>query len=122
MDANPPPPLPPPRRRGFPIARALWAFSKRARANWLERHRHPFSYYVHLIGIPLAFAGLALLFVLEEWWWALAALAFGYLLQYIGHLVEGNDMGELVAVKRLLGLPYVAVAPRSAEPNEPPKS
>jgi len=33
-------------------------------------------------------------------------------LQYIGHLAEGNDLGEWAAIKRLLGLPYVGIAPR----------
>jgi Protein of unknown function (DUF962) len=65
-----------------------------------------------MIGIPLAFIGLVAMFVVEPWYLGLAALVVGYVLQYIGHLVEGNDMGEWVAVKRLFGLPYVAVAPR----------
>jgi hypothetical protein len=34
-------------------------------------------------------------------------------LQFLGHAVEGNDAGEVVALKRWLGLPYVAIAPRS---------
>ena len=107
-------PVTPPRRGG------LIGFAQKARANWLLRHQHPFSYWIHLIGIPLAVAGLVALFVIEPWYWGLAGLVFGYLLQYIGHLVEGNDMGEWVAVKRLLGLPYVAVAPRyQTRPNQP---
>ena len=30
-------------------------------------------------------------------------------------LVEGNDVGEIIPIKKLLGLPYVAVAPKYAE-------
>ncbi len=86
-----------------PIRRALW--------NWLERHQHPFNRGIHMLGIPLAVAGFVLLFT-APWTWALAAIAGGYLLQWIGHLVEGNDMGEWAGVKRLLGLPYVAIAPQ----------
>jgi len=97
-------------RRNFPIARKLIAFAGKARRNWLERHRSPFSFWIHMVGIPVALGGL-LAFAFAPWQWALTALAFGYLLQYVGHRVEGNDMGEWVAVKRLLGLPYVAVAP-----------
>jgi len=36
----------------------------------------------------------------------------GYVLQWLGHRVEGNDVGEFVPVKELLGLPYVAIAPK----------
>ncbi len=44
------------------------------------------------------------------WWRPAALLAGGYLLQWIGHRIEGNDMGELILIKRRLGRPYVAVA------------
>jgi hypothetical protein len=79
--------------------------------NWLERHQHPFNFGIHLIGIPLALAGLALFFF-APWPWALAALIGGYVLQWLGHLIEGNDMGEWAGIKRMLGLPYVAIAPK----------
>mgnify|MGYP007106202038 CR=1 FL=1 len=46
------------------------------------------------------------------WWRPVALLAGGYLLQFIGHVHEGNDMGEVILVKKLLGRPYVAVSPR----------
>lgn len=67
-----------------------------------------------MLGIPLAFTGIALFFILSssEWLWAGLAVVAGYLLQYLGHRVEGNDMGEWAGIKRLLGLPYVAIAPR----------
>ena len=66
-----------------------------------------------MLGIPLAFASLPL-FVLADWEWGVAALVAGYLLQWIGHRVEGNDVGEFIPIKKLFGLPYVAVAPQSA--------
>ena len=44
----------------------------------------------------------------------------GLLLQWIGHRVEGNDVGEFIPVKRLLGLPVVAIAPRSGAPEAKP--
>ena len=55
-------------------------------------------------------SGVPLLF-LVEWPWGVGAIALGYLLQWIGHRVEGNDVGEFIPVKKLLGLPYVAIAP-----------
>ncbi len=94
-----------------PIRRAL----RRALANWLERHQHPFNRRIHFLGIPLALVAAPLLLLLlpwDEWYWAAAAFVAGYLLQWLGHRVEGNDVGEWAAVKRWLGWPYVAISPR----------
>jgi hypothetical protein len=88
--------------------------------NWLERHQNPASFALHLIGIPLTIWAVILAGIqLAQWrwdlWWRPAALlAGGYLLQWLGHRIEGNDMGELILIKRALGRPYVAVAPRYA--------
>jgi hypothetical protein len=94
-------------RRGRPVLR----FLRKVLRNWRERHRHPFNFAIHLIGIPLAVAGVVLLFF-TDWYWGVGAFVLGYLLQWIGHLVEGNDLGEWAGVKRLLGLPYVGISPR----------
>jgi hypothetical protein len=91
--------------------RPVLAFLRRAARNWRERHRLPFNFAIHLVGIPLALSGIVLLFILP-WYWGVAALLLGYLLQYIGHLAEGNDLGEWAGIKRMLGLPYVGIAPR----------
>src|SRR5947207_7112 len=101
---------PPSQRQNFPIARAVASFARRAVANWRERHQLPFNFWIHMIGIPFAVAGVVVLFF--EPWWGLGCFFLGYLLQWIGHRAEGNDVGELVPIKRLLGLPYVAIAPR----------
>ncbi len=101
-------------------ARPAWLQS------WLERHQSPLSFWLHAIGIPLAVASIPLAIVqLVEWrwdlWWRPAGLLFaGYLLQYIGHRHEGNDVGEVILIKRLLGMPYVAVSPRFAGRKETP--
>jgi hypothetical protein len=95
----------------FPIARKLLAFAGRARANWLARHRNPFNYWIHLLGIPLAVAGLPLLFV-APWYYGVGCIIAGYFMQWLGHRVEGNDVGEFIPVKRMLGLPVVAIAPQ----------
>ena len=91
--------------------RPILNFLRKALRNWRERHQHPFNFVIHLLGIPLAVAGLFLLLVLP-WYWGVGALVLGYLLQWIGHLAEGNDVGEWAAIKKLLGLPYVGIAPR----------
>jgi hypothetical protein len=105
----------------FPIARKAWRFAKKARRNWLERHQNPFNFWVHMLGIPLAVAGVPLLF-LAPWYWGAGAIAAGYALQWVGHKVEGNDVGEFIPVKKLLGLPYTAIAPQyqnAAPPDRP---
>jgi hypothetical protein len=95
--------------------------------NWLERHQSPLSFWLHVAGIPLAVAGLLLglvqLFLALGdpswwglWWRPVGLIALGYLLQIIGHWHEGNDVGEFILVKRLLGRPYVAVSPRYRRP------
>jgi hypothetical protein len=100
-----------PRRESFPIARKLLRFAAHSRRRWLERHQHPVSFWLHMIGIPLSFAGLLAL-ILLPWYWGVGAFVLGYLLQFVGHSVEGNDVGELIPLKRALGLPVVAVSPR----------
>ena len=90
--------------------RPVLRFLKRRLQGWRLRHQLPFNFYVHLVGIPLAVVGVALLF--WDWRWGLAAFVLGYLLQWVGHLAEGNDVGEWAAVKRLLGLPSVGISPR----------
>jgi hypothetical protein len=73
---------------------------------------------LHAIGIPLAIAAVVLAayqLILWRWdlWWRPAILLLaGYALQIIGHWHEGNDVGEWILVKRLLGRPYVAISPR----------
>ena len=98
----------------FPIARRLWRIVR----NWRERHRHPFNFAIHLVGIPMTLAGITLLFV-TDWYWGVGLFVLGYLFQWIGHRVEGNDVGELIPLKRALGLPVVAVIPREGADRPP---
>lgn len=71
--------------------------------SWVERHRHPVNLWLHVVGIPLAFVGPVVAMTKGAVVWALAMLALGYVLQFLGHAVEGNDAGELILVKKLLG-------------------
>lgn len=50
-----------------------------------------------------------------KWDWALGAFVLGYVLQFVGHAIEGNDAGETILVKKALGMPYVAVIPRGKQ-------
>lgn len=113
MSQIPPPAVP---------RRPLLAWLRRRLQGWRLRHQLPFNFFIHLVGIPMAVCGLVLLLGLwpawalsipwPAWYWGAGAFVLGYLLQWIGHRAEGNDLGEWAAVKRLLGLPYVGIAPR----------
>lgn len=88
---------------------------------YLQRHCHPVSRWLHLIGVPLALVAVGLFIAYaitgrwERWCWPVVLLAVGYLLQWIGHRIEGNDMGEIILIKKSLGRPYVAISPRYAQ-------
>jgi hypothetical protein len=87
-------------------------------ANWRARHQTPLSFWLHLVGIPIAILALPLaIWQLVEsrwdlWWRPVALLVGGYFLQWLGHRHEGNDVGEIILVKKLLGRPYTAIAPQ----------
>lgn len=84
---------------------------------WVERHRGALSFALHMVGIPATLLGPMLLPVgLFAWTLAPALLGIGlfvggYLLQFVGHALEGSDPGELIALKRKLGWATVEVAP-----------
>jgi hypothetical protein len=108
----------PPQSTSTPAqGRPLRRFLRKRWQGWRARHQLPFNFALHMIGIPLAFAGL-ISFFFVEWYWGVAGLIVGYLLQYVGHRAEGNDLGEWAGIKRLLGLPYVGISPRWQKPAE----
>lgn len=86
---------------------------RRIAHNYLERHRNRASQCLHLLGIPLSFVVSVVFLIRHEWWWAGAAFLGGYVLQFVGHAIEGNDAGELIVIKKLLGKPYVEFGPGS---------
>lgn len=85
--------------------------------NYVERHLHPVNRLLHLVGVPLTFAVSIVLLVADQPWWALGCFVAGYVLQFVGHAIEGNDAGEVVLVKRILGMPYVEFGPRHPSRN-----
>lgn len=87
---------------------------------WLKRHPRPTSFILHMIGIPPTILGVLLipiylsLLSLPIFLAALALFVGGYMLQFLGHFLEGTDPGEVIYFKRQLGLPYVEFpAPRA---------
>lgn len=77
---------------------------RNAFSRWYSRHQNPVSFALHMIGIPACFVAAPILLAMQLWWWALAAFVGGYVLQFIGHLIEGNRSGEEMLVRRLLGM------------------
>ena len=95
---------------------------RRIAVNYVERHMHPANRLLHLLGVPLTFVVSVVFLIQERWWWAAGCFVGGYLLQFLGHAIEGNDAGEAVLVKKWLGKPYKEFGPRSARSNGSPSS
>ena len=90
--------------------------------NYLPRHRNRVNQALHLIGVPLSFVVAPILACRGfPWFWHVGCFVGGYLLQFAGHAVEGNDAGEVVFVKKKLGLPYneCASKPYSSSRSDP---
>lgn len=85
--------------------------------HWIARHRGPTSFVLHMLGIPATIVGVLLMPVyvvlmsVSVFLFALVLFVGGYLVQFLGHALEGSDPGEIIYFKRKLGLPYVEVAP-----------
>jgi uncharacterized membrane protein YGL010W len=53
------------------------------------KHRHPLNRLTHTVGIPLIVVSLPLFFF--NWRWATALFVAGWVLQFVGHFIEGNQ-------------------------------
>ena len=86
--------------------------------NWCRRHRRAANRALHAVGIPVLIAGLALAVVQlilwrwDLWWRPVGVIAASYLLQWLGHRIEGNDLGEVIVIKKVLGRIYADAARR----------
>lgn len=56
---------------------------------------------MHAVGIPAAVLGVVALF-LHLWLWAIAGLLAGYVLQVLGHVLEGTEVGELMLLRKVV--------------------
>jgi uncharacterized membrane protein YGL010W len=92
-------------------------------ANWLERHDGRLNFLLHMIGIPISITGFLLLplvvptLSLRGIGLALGLFVGGYVLQFLGHWLEGTDPGEIILVKRRLGYSYVEFPRRQTRPQ-----
>jgi hypothetical protein len=66
--------------------------------DYCQRHAHPINAILHIIGVPAVFFGLFKLFT-GFFLPGLFFFVFGYLLQYLGHQAQGNEVGEITLLK-----------------------
>ena len=71
-------------------------------ADFLARHTNIINLSLHIVGIPLAIAGIAQLFF-KKWEIGILLFVLGYLLQWAGHtFFEHNQMGEVVLILSII--------------------
>ena len=58
-------------------------------ASYKAKHQHPLNKLTHSFGIPMIVVSLPLFFF--DWRWALALFIVGWILQFVGHAIEGNQ-------------------------------
>jgi hypothetical protein len=86
--------------------------------NYVARHQNPANRALHLVGVPLSFVASVVLLIMDHPQWAGVAFAGGYVLQFVGHVIERNDPGELILLKKLLGKPYREFAPETEDQSK----
>ena len=90
--------------------------------NYIERHQVLANQLLHLVGVPLTFVVSIILLTREQTGWAAGAFLGGYVLQFIGQAIEGNDAGELILIKKAIGRPYKEFRPGYVPKNGKPDS
>jgi uncharacterized membrane protein YGL010W len=57
--------------------------------SYKAKHQHPLNRLTHSIGIPMIVLSLPIIFF--SWRWALGLFILGWIFQFIGHAIEGNQ-------------------------------
>jgi len=57
--------------------------------NYRAKHKHPLNNLCHSVGIPMIVVSLPLF--IFNWRWALTLFVVGWILQFVGHAIEGNQ-------------------------------
>jgi uncharacterized membrane protein YGL010W len=92
--------------------------------DYKAKHRHPLNRLTHSIGIPMIVLSLPLFFF--NWRWALAMFVVGWILQFVGHWIEGNQpaffrnpiyllIGPLWIARRVLSTLGLAAKPTTTD-------
>ena len=71
--------------------------------DYAARHRHNGNRALHSVGVPLSPFGTLYLLAAGAPGPALATFVAGYLLQWAGHRLEGNEVGEWILIKSIAG-------------------
>jgi uncharacterized membrane protein YGL010W len=85
--------------------------------DWKARHRDPTSFVLHMFGIPLTILGILLIPIyltlvsIPIFLLALVLFVGGYMTQFLGHLVDRTEPGEITYLRRKLGWSYSKIAP-----------
>lgn len=78
--------------------------------DYIARHKHPANALLHIIGVPVAFWGIfeliAGLFTpgsitSTTFLFGVFAIVAGYFLQWLGHRLQGNEVGEVTLIKHI---------------------
>lgn len=69
--------------------------------DYCDRHKHPVNALLHIVGVPAAFAGFYYLMSGKNTSRGGALIFLGYLLQYLGHRAQGNEVGEVTLLKSI---------------------
>jgi len=95
--------------------------------DWMERHRDPRSFVLHLIGIPCTILGVLMMPIytiqMSLPLLGLALLLFlgGFGVQFLGHAIDGSEPGEIRGIRvwwsRRRAIRPVGALPRVAFPD-----
>lgn len=83
--------------------------------NWLQRHRGPVNFVIHILGIPPTILGVLLVPVyvmqlsLPVFLLSFALFFGGFAIQFLGHALEGSEPGEITLLRKWLSRKYPAV-------------
>lgn len=69
--------------------------------DYIERHSHPVNASLHVLGVPAAFLGFFYCLSGRDVPKGMVLIFVGYLLQYLGHRAQGNEVGEVTLIKHL---------------------
>ena len=96
--------------------------------DWIERHRNPVSFALHMVGIPCTILGVVfipiylMLLSLPIFFLALGLFVGGYLVQFLGHAIDGSEPGEWIFLKAYARRKFAWVFAKPAVPATTPSA
>ncbi|MBU6453226.1 MAG: DUF962 domain-containing protein [Cyanobacteria bacterium REEB67] len=83
------------------LARSAGSFT----TDYCRRHKHPVNAALHIVGVPAVVLGLCQIFGgrgPRAKFFGAFLIVFGYILQFLGHKQQGNEVGEVTLIKSLV--------------------